>query len=80
MAITLVVHIMNADPVVGEVDELPSSQDTMLKISNPRRLDGKDIHYLAENAITVYWPIERINFIEILGADHDEEIIGFVRE
>jgi hypothetical protein len=80
VAITLVVHIMNADPVVGEVDELPSSQDTMLKISNPRRLDGKDIHYLAENAITVYWPIERINFIEILGADHDEEIIGFVRE
>ena len=80
MVYTLVVHIMNTDPVVGEVDELPLAQDTMVKISNPRRLDGKDIHYLAENAITVYWPIERINFIEILGSDHDEEIIGFVRE
>lgn len=80
MAYTLVVHILNSDPVVGEAEELPSASDTMVKIKNPRRLDGKDIHYLDEHAITVYWPIERINFIEILGEAAEEEIIGFVRE
>lgn len=80
MAYTLVVHILNSDPVVGEAEELPSVSDTMVKIKNPRRLDGKDIHYLDEHAITVYWPIERINFIEILGEAAEEEIIGFVRE
>jgi len=80
MAYTLVVHILNADAVVGESDELPSTQDTMIKIKNPRRLDGKDIHYLDEHAVTVYWPIERVNFIEILGEAAEEEIIGFVRE
>jgi hypothetical protein len=80
MAYTLVVHILNADPIVGEVDDLPSTEDMMVKISNPRRIDGKDIHYLSDNAITVYWPIERINFIEVLGEEREEEIIGFVRE
>lgn len=80
MAYTLVVHVLNADPVVGEADELPTTQDTMIKIKNPRRMDGKDVHYLDENAVTVYWPIERVNFIEILGEAAEEEIIGFVRE
>jgi hypothetical protein len=80
MAYTLVVHILNADPVVGEVDDLPSTDDMMIKISHPRRIDGKDIHYISDNAMTVYWPLERINFIEVLGEEHEEEIIGFVRE
>ncbi len=80
MAYTLVVHIMNSDPVMGEVDELPATSDTMIKVSNPRRPDGKEVHYIADNAMTVFWPIERINFIEVLGEEHEEEIIGFVRE
>ncbi len=80
MAYTLIVHILNSEPVAGEVDELPTSSDTMIKITNPRRTDGKDIHYISESAVTVYWPIERINFIEVIGSEGEEEIIGFVRE
>lgn len=80
MAYTLVIHILNADPIVGETDELPSTADTMVMVTNPRRTDGKDVHYLSDNAINVYWPIERINFIEVLGEEHEERIIGFVRE
>lgn len=80
MAYTIVVHILNADPVAGEVEELPSASDTLVMLSNPRRTDGKDIHYLSDNATTVFWPIERINFIEVLGEEQEEEIIGFVRE
>jgi len=77
---TLVVHIQNSDPVVGECEQLPGPSDTMVVIKNPRRMDGKDIHYLAENVLTVYWPIDRIHFIEVLSEGEEEEIIGFVRE
>lgn len=80
MSYTLVVHILNSDAVLGETDELPTASDTMIVIKNPRRLDGKDLHYLAENVITVYWPIERINFVEVLSEGEEEQIIGFVRE
>jgi len=65
---------------MGEVETLPEPTDTMIVITNPRRADGKDIHYIDANATKVYWPIERINFVELLGTDEDEEIIGFVRE
>ena len=80
MAFTLMLHINNADPVVGEVDELPATGDTMVMIKNVRRPDGKDVPNLAENVTTVYFPIDRLNFIEVLSAEDDEEIIGFVRE
>ena len=80
MAHTIVAHISNTDPVVGEVDELPALNSTMIMLKNPRKLDGKDLHFLSEKATVVFWPLEKINFIEILGAETEEEIIGFVRE
>lgn len=80
MAISIILHIQNEDPVVGEVEELPTPQDLIIMINNPRRLDGKDLHYLAESVTTVYWPVARLNFIEVMAGQQEDEIIGFVRE
>jgi predicted nucleotidyltransferase len=77
---TIVLHIQNTDPVVGEVEEIPTPVDNLVIIRNPRRLDGKDLHFLNENVVTVIWPIERMHFIEVLSDEEQEEIIGFVRE
>jgi len=77
---TLILHVPNADPIVGEVDELPSRTDTLILLSNPRMRDGKDLPYITENVMTVLWPIDKVHFIEIMSAKDDEEIIGFVRE
>jgi len=80
MPYTIVLHIQNEDPVVGEVEQLPAKDDFLVTVTNPRRLDGKDLFYLAENVTTVMWPISRVNFIEIMPTKEEEEIIGFVRE
>jgi hypothetical protein len=77
---TVILHILNSDPVVGEIDELPSPADTMIVLNNPHMRDGKDVPYLAENAVTVFWPVDKLNFIEVLAGKEEEEIIGFVRE
>ncbi len=80
MAINVIIHIENSDPVIGEIDDYPSPNDTMIKVHNPRQRDGKDLHYLEMDVVIVYWPLHRVNFIEILPSEQDEEIIGFVRE
>lgn len=77
---TLLIHILNDDPVVGEVDELPAPGDSLILVKNPRRRDGKDLHYLETNVTSVYWPVSRLVFIEIMPSGEEEEIIGFVRE
>ena len=80
MAYTVVVHIANEDPICGELEQLPAATDTILTVHNPRRRDGKDVHYLANDVITVIWPIHQVSFIEIMPSEGGERIIGFVRD
>jgi hypothetical protein len=80
MPYTIVVHISNEDPILANVDELPAATDSIITLHNPRRRDGKDIHYLQNDVISVIWPINQISFIEVLPGEGEEKIIGFVRE
>lgn len=80
MPISVLVHVSGEDAVLGEVEELPKSSDTVITINNPRRRDEKDLPYLHETVVTVVWPMHRINFIEVLPTREEEELIGFVRE
>ena len=80
MATTVILHIKNTEAVVAEVDELPLPTDLSIKVKNPRTVDGKDLHYLMDKVVTVIWPIDALNFIEIIPSDEDEQMIGFVRE
>jgi hypothetical protein len=72
--------MLNEDPVMGDIEELPQRNDTVLYVEHPRRRDGKDIPYLETNVSTVIWPINRISFIEIMPGSDDEKIVSFVRE
>lgn len=78
--ISVILHIANEDPIVGEMDEMPAPSDQIVVVKNPRRRDGKDISYLNGNVSTVVWPMIRINFIEIMSDGDEEEIITHVRE
>jgi len=77
---SIIIHITNDDPILGEIDEMPDPTDQFITLKNPRRKDGKDLHYLEQNVSTVIFPIVKINFIEVLSGGEEEEIITFVRE
>lgn len=77
---TVLIHIMNDDPVLGEMENIPSAQDGLVIVKNPRRRDGKDLPYLEQNVTMVAWPMIRVNFIEIMPSGEEEEIITFIRE
>ena len=76
---TVLIHITNEDPVVGEMEKLPEPGDTLVILKNPRRKDGKDLFFLEANVTTAIWPINRLVLIEVMPSV-EEEIIGFVRE
>jgi hypothetical protein len=77
---TILVHIANEDPVLGEVEQLPAPADQTILLKNPRRRDGKDLHYLQANVTDVIWPLSRIAFIEVIPGSEEEQLIGFVRD
>jgi hypothetical protein len=80
MSTSVIVHIRNAEPMLAEIEELPQPNDTIIKLSNPRQRDGKDLVFLDHNVVTVYWPWAEISFMEILPGETAEEVVSFIRE
>jgi hypothetical protein len=81
MSITIIVHISNEEALLGEIEKLPEPTDQIIMVHNPRRRDGKDLHYIEDEVSSVILPWHRINFIEVLPSEAElEEIITFVRE
>jgi len=80
MAYSVILHVTGESPVLGEVEELPKPNDTIITLTNPRLRDGKDIHYLEQNVVKVIWPLAKVTLIEVLESEEEENLIGFVRE
>lgn len=80
MAYSVILHISGEPSVVGEIEDLPKPNDTIITVNNPRLRDGKDVHYIEPNVTKVIWPLTRVALIEILDSEEEESLIGFVRE
>ncbi|MEW5938611.1 MAG: hypothetical protein AB1750_03015 [Chloroflexota bacterium] len=80
MAQLVLLHLAGEEAVAGEVEELPKPTDNIITITNPRKKDGKELHFLDNRAVKVIYPLAKISFIEILSAGEEEQIVGFVRE
>ncbi|MEJ2487425.1 MAG: hypothetical protein P8Y68_17005 [Anaerolineales bacterium] len=81
MPISIILHISGEEPIIGEIDEMPLASDNILIVKNPRKRDGKELSYITADEISsIIWPWDKVNFLEILPSEEEEEIIGFVRE
>ena len=77
---TILVHISNEEPILAEIEELPTPADQAIFCINPRRRDGKDLHYVLPEVQTIIIPWWRINFVEIMPSGEEEEIVAFYRD
>jgi hypothetical protein len=80
MAYTLLLHIVGEPAILADADQLPSPTDNVITVTNLRTRDGKDISTIDSSATHFIYPWTRINFIEVLGAEEEEEIVGFARD
>ncbi|MDX1521863.1 MAG: hypothetical protein R3264_09565 [Anaerolineae bacterium] len=81
MAITVVVHVMNAEPFIAEIEELPTETSQILTCTNPRQRNGKAVTYIEPDATKVIFPWHRVSFIETLPGDEDQdEVESFFRD
>jgi hypothetical protein len=80
MAIEVIIHLHNEDPIVAELDEMPQPTDQSIVLTNPRRRDGRSVHYITEGATAFIFPWTRISFIEVMAAEEEAEVVEFFRE
>jgi hypothetical protein len=81
MAITVIVHVLNSDAILAEIDELPNPTSNFITCTNPRARDGKSVVYIDAQATRVMFPWHRISFVETLPSEEDQvEIETFFRD
>jgi len=80
MARSVIIHIIGEDPVLGEIEQDPQPTDNFIMVSNLRKRDGKDVHYLSPGVQTVAFPWSRITFLEFMvNEDERANVIDFFR-
>ncbi|MCU0522410.1 MAG: hypothetical protein MUF84_17175 [Anaerolineae bacterium] len=80
MPYTVLVHLLNEDSVVGELEELPESSQQFIELKSPRLRDGREVSYLLAETNTVLYPWTRIHCVEIMPTEGDEQIVTFIRD
>ncbi|MGQ9628613.1 MAG: hypothetical protein ACUVV0_17135 [Anaerolineae bacterium] len=81
MAYTVLIHVSNEDPILAEMDDLPDPNSSYIVCTNPRRRDGKSLHYITPEAVSFIFPWNRITFIEIMPTEEErKEIVEWFRE
>lgn len=78
---TIILHVANSAPVKVEVEELPDPTSTSILCRNPRERNDKEFEWVDEGVTTVIFPWWRINYIQVLPSDDEEqEFPMFFRE
>jgi len=81
MAYTVIVHMLNEDPLMAQMETLPDSSATNIVCTDVRRRDGKPVHFITQGVSTVIFPIHRIHFMEVLTSEAERgEVLEFFRE
>jgi len=70
---TIILHVANSAPVKLEVEELPDPMATSILGRNPRERNDKEFEWVDEGVTTVIFPWWRINYIQVLPSDDDEQ-------
>lgn len=81
MAKTVILHILNEDPILADMEDLPDPNATYFACTNIRKRDGKPVSYITPGAKTILFPWMRVNFIEVMVTSEERrEIVDFYRE
>ncbi|HEY4722850.1 MAG TPA: hypothetical protein VII92_13435 [Anaerolineae bacterium] len=80
MSYTLLIHLIGEAALMCEAEQLPNPSDSTITVTHLRQRDGKEVSMVDSNATSFIFPWSRVNFIEILGSEEEEEIVGFARD
>ncbi|MFP4344123.1 MAG: hypothetical protein ACLFU8_05460 [Anaerolineales bacterium] len=80
MSYQVLLHILNEDAIMGEVEELPDPHSQFILINSPRLRDGRDVPYFLAETNRALYPWHRIHSVEILPTEGEEQIVTFIRE
>jgi len=80
--VTVIIHLVGGeDHVYAEMHEIPKPGDNCLVVYNPRRYDGKSLHFVTQGVNQLIFPWHRVSFVEVVTGERERaKVIEFFRE
>ncbi len=75
MARTVIIHLLNQDPIVADMEMLPNESASFVAFTNPRLRDDKNVPWATPGARSFIFPWSRINFIEVMTSKEEESSV-----
>jgi hypothetical protein len=75
MARTVIIHLLNQDPVVADIEGLPHENSAFIMFTNPRLRDEKNVGWATPGARAFIFPWSRVNFIEVMTSEEEERSV-----
>ncbi len=75
MSYNVIVHPANAEPIEGEIDELPPPNATFIAVKNPRRRSNKDLDWLDQRTTTLLISFAHLVSVELSTPRSSEDLI-----
>lgn len=73
MAVQVIVHVVNEEAFIAEMEEMPVQGASYIVIANPRSRENRTLQWAASGAVRYLFPLARISFIEIMMSESDRE-------
>jgi hypothetical protein len=80
MRLSAIIHLLEEDPILGELEAMPDPSAQFVAVFAPRRRDGRPVPFLDGNVEKVLFAWHRISHIQLLPEAEREKAISFVRE
>lgn len=81
MARSVIIHLINEDPILADMEDLPSPTATCVAFTNPRKRDGKAATWITPGATAFIFSMARVNFIEVMTSEEERRnVVEFFRE
>lgn len=61
----VVVHLLNEQPLLADLFEMPTPTDSVFVFTNLRTLDGRRPVFVDHSDSTFYFPMQHLRFVEI---------------
>jgi hypothetical protein len=81
MPLRVTMHILNEEPFIAEMEDVPNPAASYISFTNPRTREGKPVPWQSNGATGFLIPWSRVTFLEIMVRPEDAiEIEKFYRE
>ena len=80
MAVQVMVHIVNEEPFLADIEDLPDPTTNYVYLTNPRTREGKRLTWTSQGAVGFIYPLTRIAFLEVLVKEDPSLIEPFFRD